>query len=106
MGKKKIKIETVRIEKLITTTDDWYPNFEEDKVRLSLSNIRGSNNRQWDIVRICVWGNDDFGLEMDFEGGTEIENEAKFNFWKEKIYDKVPEPCTQDYFYNLGFVRA
>lgn len=87
-----------RIEKFIKVNDDWYPNFKNDTVRVALMYQKYSN---YDFVRICVWGADDFGLEMDFEG-TSQENELKFNEWKENIYDKIPELCNKEYFKKLG----
>lgn len=56
-------------------------------------------------VRIATWGDDDFGVELDFIGSIE-EMEGKFKIWKEEIYDRIPEPCNKKYFYDLGFVNA
>lgn len=49
------------------TQDDWYPNFENNTVQLSLLNL-GNNT-----YRVCSWGNDDFGMELDFETLGEAE---------------------------------
>jgi hypothetical protein len=92
------------IEKFITTTDDWCPNYEGDKVRIFLANYK-YDKPIYSFVRIAVWGNDDFGLEMDFKDTSE-ENRLKYIEWKENIFDKVPEPCTMKYFKELGFYNA
>jgi len=49
------------------TTDDWCPNFKDDLVSVTLF-----KHSQWpasptDIDRVCVWGNDDCGMEYDGE---------------------------------------
>lgn len=91
-----------RIEKFIKVTDDWYPTFENNTVKLILMH---QVYNKTDMVRICVWGADDFGLEMDFNGTSE-ENVLKFNEWKETIYDVIPEFTHIDYFRSLGFYNA
>lgn len=41
------------------TTDEWYPNFDGNKVELSkIPMLDGT-------YRVCVWGKDDFGMEYD-----------------------------------------
>jgi len=58
------------------TDDDWYPSFrlndaEEGNppttklVKISLLYLAGGT------YRVCAWGNDDFGLERDFEDKSE-----------------------------------
>jgi len=93
-----------QVEKFITTTDDWCPNYEGNKVRIFVLRNKYKEDK-FNFVRIAVWGNDDLGLEMDFKGTPE-ENELKFIEWKENIFDKVPEPCTMEYFRKLGFYNA
>lgn len=89
------------VEKMVTTTENWYPNYPENKVRVFLRIVQGYN----EFVRIAVWGADDFGLEMSFNG-TPLENRQKFTEWEDAIFHKVPEPCTKDYFRKLGFHDA
>lgn len=100
------KMQVDKIQKFVKTTDDWYPNYPGDLVRVFLLNQYNSPNRKWDFVRIAVWGDDDFGLEMDFCGATQEENDAKFKEWKEEIYDKIPDVVTAEYFRKLGFYNA
>lgn len=98
--KQKISEDPIKIEKFVNTTDDWHPNYEGNKVKIFLMYFKA-----YEFVRIAVWGNDDFGLELNFIGTSE-ENFLKFKEWKVTIYDKIPEPCTQEYFKNLGFKPA
>lgn len=52
------------------TQDDWYPNFflddrETNLIRVSLTQISPLNKKEtW---RVAVWGNDDIGMNKDFE---------------------------------------
>jgi len=93
-----------RIEKYVKVTDDWYPTFPDNKVRVALI-LNDLDHKGYKFVRICAWGADDFGLEMDFEGTSE-ENELKFNEWRDNIYHRIPDLCNKEYFENLGFYPA
>lgn len=42
------------------TSDDWRPNFPDGTVRVSFLEL---SDGQW---RVCVWGNDDLGMERDY----------------------------------------
>ena len=46
-------------EKFVTTPDDWYPTFEDQKVRVRLYTPQ-AEGKKW---LVCVWGADDFGME-------------------------------------------
>lgn len=91
----------IKLEKLIKTTSNWCGNFEGDKVEISLLNIKSYDKQEYNYIQIKACGNDDFELEMYFEG-TETENNKKFKEYK-MIYDNIPEPCSIEYFINLGF---
>lgn len=105
-GLSKHIMQSDKIQKFVKTTDDWSPNYPGDTVRVFLLNQYNSPGAQFDFVRIAVWGNDDFGLEMDFKGFSQEENDNKFKQWKEEIYDKLPEVVTKEYFRKLGFYNA
>lgn len=70
-----------RSERFIPTADDWYPCYFEDEHHNSPS-VKGTvmlgppsgrsrmgpihdGDFKW-FVRICIWGNDDTGIERDF----------------------------------------
>ena len=99
----------IKIEKFVKTTDNWYPNFPNKKVRIRLffTNYYSDIFNKWiRYIRCCVWGNDDFGLEKDFECFSKEELINKFWEVKSEIYDKIPNIVNQKYFYNLGFINA
>ena len=60
------------------TDDDWYGNYKiEDVANYPDGELKGKNKLVdvslltlgpgADQFRVCVWGNDDFGLELDFD---------------------------------------
>ncbi len=56
------------------TNDEWYPSFKLDDgimlVRVSFLELPTFNN-EIKLWRVCAWGNDDCGVEKDFESETE-----------------------------------
>lgn len=48
------------------TNDDWYPNYENNTVRLQYIGLLSDGK-----YRVAVWGNDDFGFEKDFDTESE-----------------------------------
>lgn len=45
------------------TSDDWYPSYKLEDQQLVKVRLLELKNGLW---RVCVWGNDDFGLERDY----------------------------------------
>lgn len=94
-----------RIDKMITVTDDWCPCFEGNKVKLSIF-IQNNSKLNYHFVRICVWGADDLGMELDYHS-TNFDNlKYHYNIWKEHIFDKVPENVNRLWFFEHGFYPA
>ena len=100
----------------IEVTDDWC-NYPDNKVKLSiiLRGIKpypkaGEDKRKY-YVRVMAWGMDDFGVTMDYEStitgdfGRQYA-EGVYDFWKEYIYDRVPEGVNREWFYEHGFLHA
>jgi hypothetical protein len=73
------------------TTDDWYGNYEVDTCKLKYLGKLSDGK-----FRVAVWGNDDFGIEKDFD----TESEAIDMFDKLAKYEVINH---QD-LYDLGFV--
>jgi len=90
------------LEKMVVVTDDWYPCFEGNKIKISIF-ITFFNNSKYHFVKISVWGADDFGLELYYENENYDNLVAKYNEWKENIYDKAVDGINQDWFYERGF---
>ncbi|MGL1886291.1 MAG: hypothetical protein OCD76_07230 [Reichenbachiella sp.] len=62
----------------VPTTDRWGPTHEDGTVELTLMKLRGQKPVMY---RVCVWGEDDLGLEKDFT--TPNPEEAI------KLFDKI-----------------
>lgn len=53
-------------QKMKPTTDNWCPNFPNNQVRVRIICNMNDEGKVWH--RVCVWGNDDCGMERDFTG--------------------------------------
>jgi len=89
----------MRVEVFKRTQDDWYGNYKvvgdqrvSDLVEVSFLNLMPSG---W---RVCVWGNDDCGLERDFESESEA--------WNIFLQVIGMESVNKQPLRDLGFVAA
>ena len=89
----------MRIERMVMVTDDWYPCYPNNQIKLMLS-LSYYNNLY--CTCLSAWSNDDFGLELYFESQNEKEIEKKYKEFYE-LYCNIPDGVDQDYFYELGF---
>ena len=63
-----------RVDVFKKTNDDWYPAFEmggEKLVEVSFIQLTPWLPAEERIWRVCVWGNDDCGMERDFQPNEE-----------------------------------
>ena len=84
------------------TKDDWYPSFKiAGDVRysdlVSVSYIELFPSGEW---RVCVWGQDDMGVELDFPPHKRIEAWDVFISIIEKEYVEI------SFLESLGFYSA
>lgn len=75
------------------TNDDWYGNYEGDRIKLSYLGELSDGT-----FRVCCWGNDDCGMEKDFI--FEMEAMQVFKMLSEK--DVIDKKDLED----IGFIRA
>ncbi len=68
MKKKKVIDRYKRVEKMKFTDDDWCPSYEHNMVCVSLITDMKEFNGEGVWHRVCVWGEDDCGMEKDFFG--------------------------------------
>lgn len=94
-----------RIDKMIKTTDDWHPCFNGNKIKVSIF-IQYNTNLNYHFVRMCAWGNDDFGLELDYHSSCYESLLYVYTLWKENIFDKIPNIVNKQWFYEHGFYPA
>lgn len=58
-----------RIVHFKKTKDDWSPNFDNNQVKLSYHGVINPyvNDPTKFVYRVSVWGNDDLGIDKDFD---------------------------------------
>ena len=86
----------------VKTTDDWYPNYPDNEVEVSIMSLVSCKEdiEHPTTYRICVWGADDCGMEFDVETK---EPHAMMMLYNNLISGK---PLTKNYLSSLGFVSA
>lgn len=91
MASKKFK----RQDKLIKTSEDWYPTVSS-QVRVSFLCLDDTTApTQW---RVCVWGGDDYGMEIDFPKTEKIR--------AQRVYNAIKDYTTQAEMQAMGLERA
>ena len=81
----------LRQEKRLLTNENWYPTREDGTVKASLLSLSDGK------FRVCVWGEDDFGLERDYESLLEAR----------EAFKALPSVVEQKYLKDsLGFRRS
>ena len=85
----------------VVVTDDWYPCFPDNKVHMYISAYKGSGKEY--VVRIGVFGMDDFGIALSYNSKYPEEIYGLYNHWKKWIFDRVPDGVDVTWFYEHGF---
>lgn len=92
--KRKNETERERQEKRILTNETWFPTREDGTVKATfVALMTGARVDAW---RVCVWGEDDFGMERDFKDRMEAL----------AMFRRVVDLTTQAQLMSWGFVRA
>jgi len=109
MGKKKRNpiegLNQFRVDRMVTVTDDWYPNYPDNKVKLSIF-LSYKPRIDHYLVRMCVWGADDTGMELDFTSRDYDTLKYHYDIWKKHVFDKVPDGVNMQWFFEHGFYPA
>lgn len=82
------------------TSDDWYPNYSNDKIKILLvysSSIIDENKE--DKIKIVAQGADDYGLEIILWGGKFTVNNCR------EFIKNIPEIVDQKYFKERMFLH-
>ena len=85
------------------TNEDWYGNYEikdgDSLVKVSLTQTGPDPKNYKGEFRVCVWGNDDCGMELDF-GADETKALNCF-------LQVIGTGCvSRDHLISLGFISA
>ena len=83
------------------TSDEWYPNYQRNTVRVRIHDQTTGDNV---FVRVSVWGADDCGMERD----VYVVLHDKQRVIKElcALVDSLPNPLTKTWLRSQGFVNA
>lgn len=91
-----------RIDKFVKSTDNWHPCFDGDKVKVSLF-LSYMPNMGFHFVRVMVWGEDDFGMNIDYENEDYDVLLEKYDEFKTMFYDKITDGINKDILREEGF---
>lgn len=80
--------------RMVNTNEDWYPTVNG---QLKLLVIRSTHSS---MIRICIWGGDDFGMEKDYTLSGITFEEARWEAYA------IPEPITVEWLEQNGFIVA
>lgn len=90
----------LRTERFIKVTDDWYPNFPENKIKVILSLSHYKNY----YVRLAAWGADDTAYEIEFDYNSA--KDAVTGYYNLlPFYQSIPDGINKDWFIDRGFTR-
>ena len=93
-----------KFELFIKTTDQWYPNYPGNKVRVCVQDCINHRTDGRSILLVCVWGNDDYGLEKFMYFDTVKERNKAYKKWVKEV--KSWKVVTKDGLKKLGLVTA
>ena len=95
-------LNSFRKTRYVKVTDDWYPNFNGNTVRLTV----GIFFFQKYYIKLMAWGADDTGMEIVQYYNTK--EEAINAYSKEFIpkYESVPDNINRQWFFNNGYQAA
>ena len=85
-------------ERMVCVTDDWYPCYPGNRVRLrlSLNYFRGY------YVKLAAWGMDDTAVEIEREA-INREDAIRQYTELEKLFDSIPDGVNKEWFFKNGF---
>lgn len=79
--------------KRVKSPDNWHPSFDDGTVEVNLHYYKQEGRKKW---RLSVWGDDDFGMEID-----DLDINKAF-----EIFRKIDDGITQKRLKEIGFVLA
>lgn len=86
----------------VKVDDCWYPNLPKDTIKISVMTLLDGK-----AVRICAWGGDDFGMEMDLKVASDQDRSRKYKRLVKYANNlKELEPINVEYLESEGWIRA
>ena len=91
-----------REDRMVKVIDDWHPCHDGGCVKLSIIQLFYKDY----YCKVCAWGADDTGVEMEYHSPFPEYVDAMYERWKKYIFDRVPDGITREWFYEHGFYPA
>lgn len=91
-------------DRMVKVIDNWCGNYEGDTIQLSIYIRTPLNKNDPFKVIVMAAGNDDFWLTLQYRTSSSGDAVLIFNRWKEFIYDRVPDGCDKEWFFEHGFL--
>jgi len=102
MVKKKNETKNYTETVMVKVSDDWYPCYDGNLVMVSAMILLDGLT-----VRVCAWGNDDFGMEKDVRASSGGEARELYRKSVKYIHNlKELEPIDQEFLRSEGFGPA
>lgn len=89
------------VEKRVRVTEDWWPTADDGTVSVKILRMISYRSRGRQVPggwRVCLWGEDDFGMEQDFDDDN-FEQARRF-------YNLIDDGITQEQLHGMGFTIA
>lgn len=97
-------VKTNKLEKMVKVTDDWFPCFEGNKIKIEVLRWYSCAS---DIYRVkCnAYGADDCGYTIEFVCGGEAEDlaDAMFSLYASHFFAKAKDGIDKRWFIERGF---
>lgn len=97
-------------EKFVKVSDDWYPNWDGDTVKVKVFltyNETVPDGTFGGLVKIMAYGMDDDMVELDFGSDNAKLEDLKraYVFFKKCVYDNIPDVVSHEWFEERGFYQ-
>lgn len=94
--------------KFIQVTDDWYPCYEGNKVKLTIVLLCNPNKQysKYNCVKIIAAGADDYYLEAEYHSESKTTLELMYLTWAKQIFNEAHDGINKQWFLNRGLKRG
>ena len=94
--------------KFIQVTDDWYPCYEGNKVKLTIILLCNPNKQysKYNCVKIIAAGADDYYLEAEYHSESKTTLELMYITWAKQIFNEAHDGINKQWFLNRGLERG
>lgn len=93
-----------KFEKMVEVTDDWFPCFEGNKIKVDVLRWYSCASDTY-TVKCNAYGNDDCGYSIEFVCGGEAKDvaDAMFGLYVSYFFSKAKDGINKRWFIERGF---